>query len=44
MRWIEGMVAEEKGKKTKRFFLSFWYLIQGPGRMAKATGFTRFYG
>ena len=30
----EGMVAEEKRKKTKRFFISFWYPIQGPGQMA----------
>jgi len=36
MRWIEGMVAEEKRKKTKRFSLSCWYLIQGPGQMAHA--------
>jgi len=33
----EGMmVAEEKRKKTTRFFLSFWYPIQGPGWMAHA--------
>jgi len=32
----EGMVAEEKRKKTKRFFFSFWYPIQGPDRMSHA--------
>jgi len=30
------MVAEEKSKKTKRFFLSFWYPIQGLGLIAHA--------
>ena len=34
IRPMEGMVAEEKRKKTKRCFLSFWYPIQGLGRMA----------
>ena len=29
-------VAEQKKKKTKRCFLSFWYPIKGPGRMALA--------
>jgi len=32
----EGMVAEKKRKKTKMFFLSFWYPIQGLGQMAHA--------
>jgi len=33
---MEGMVAEEKRKKSKKIFLSFWYPIQGPSRMAQA--------
>ena len=36
MRPWEGKVVEEKRKKQKDFSFSFWYPIQGPGRMAHA--------
>ena len=34
--WWRGDGRWGKRKKTKRFFFSFWYPIQGPGRMARA--------